>query len=305
MTSAASCRRLVRGPSAGSAANSSGSRPSRCRTNRSGWKKPEGMSIRPREPVTDAVTGVPPTIEQCSEASAPFSQDSTAPVWRSTPSGDSTAFAAIPSGSPSRSCANDTGYTPRSSSAPPPSAGSRSRCAAGKGPASPKSACTVRTSPIAPSSTSAFSRRTSGLQYIHIASIRKRSCSRASVTSSSASRRFSVNGFSHSTFRPAVRHSPAAARCAVCGVATYTTSTSGSAASDSQSPYARSTPNRSANASADSRRREATATMSASGRSTRSAANAAAIPPVARIPHRTLSPAIPPSLICASTVCTS
>ena len=35
--------------------------------------------------------------------------------------------------------------------------------------------------------------------------------------------------------------------------------------------------------------REATATTSASGRSTRSAVNAAAIPPVARIPHRTRS----------------
>ena len=38
--------------------------------------------------------------------------------------------------------------------------------------------------------------------------------------------------------------------------------------------------------------RDATATTSASGRSTRSAVNAAAIPPVARTPHRTFSPAI-------------
>jgi hypothetical protein len=68
---------------------------------------------------------------------------------------------------------------------------------------------------------------------------------------------------------------------------------SSSRASDSQSPYARPIPNRSANAWAESWLRDATATISASGRSTRSAANAAAIPPVARIPHRTLCSAIP------------
>ncbi len=45
------------------------------------------------------------------------------PVFRSTPSGDSSASACTRSGSPSSSCANATGYTPRSSSArrrPPP-----------------------------------------------------------------------------------------------------------------------------------------------------------------------------------------
>lgn len=95
-----------------------------------------------------------------------------------------------------------------------------------------------------------------------------------------------------------VRHSPAAARCAACGVATYTTSMSASSARAPQSPYARSIPNRSANTFAEASDREATATTSASGRSTRSAVNAAAIPPVARIPQRTLCSVIPapPSL---------
>ncbi|CAM5292501.1 hypothetical protein SVIOM342S_05725 [Streptomyces violaceorubidus] len=120
--------------------------------------------------------------------------------------------------------------------------------------------------------------------------MRKTPCSRARATSSPASRAFSVNGFSHSTFRPASRHRPAAVRCAECGVATYTTSTSSSRASASQPPYARGIPNRSANAFADASVREATATTSASGRSTRSAVNLAAIPPVARIPQRTFCP---------------
>lgn len=74
------------------------------------------------------------------------------------------------------------------------------------------------------------------MQYVHMPSIRKAPRSFASATSSSASRTFSVNAFSHSTFRPASRHRPAAARCAACGVATYTTSTSASSASDAQSP---------------------------------------------------------------------
>lgn len=120
-----------------------------------------------------------------------------------------------------------------------------------------------------------------------MASIRNRPRSRASATSSSASRTFSVNAFSHSTFRPASRHIPAATRCAACGVATYTTSTSVSSASARQSPYALGIPNRSAKVFAEASLREATATTSASGRSTRSAVKAAAIPPVARIPHRT------------------
>lgn len=125
-----------------------------------------------------------------------------------------------------------------------------------------------------------------------MASIRKLPRAFASATSSPASRAFSVNAFSHSTLRPASRHSPAATRCAECGVATYTTSMSPSSASAFQSPYARGIPKRSANASADSWLREATATTSASGRSTRSAVNAAAIPPVARTPTARFVPSL-------------
>lgn len=127
-----------------------------------------------------------------------------------------------------------------------------------------------------------------GLQYIHMASIRKRPRSRARATSSSASAALSVNAFSHSTAFPAARQSPAAARCAECGVATYTTSTSSSAASEAQSPYARGMSNRSANALAEASLREATATTSASGIRSRSAVNNDAIPPVASTPQRTV-----------------
>lgn len=69
-----------------------------------------------------------------------------------------------------------------------------------------------------------------------MASIRKRPRSRASATSSSASRLLSVNAFSHSTCFPARSASEAAAWCAECGVATYTTSTSSSATSSAQLP---------------------------------------------------------------------
>ncbi|MFZ4143137.1 hypothetical protein ACOZDZ_20725 [Streptomyces griseoincarnatus] len=56
-------------------------------------------------------------------------------------------------------------------------------------------------------------------------------------------------------------------------------------------------PNRSAKVFADSTERDATATTSASGMSTRSAVNVAAMPPVARIPQRTFCSVIRPTLI--------
>ncbi len=141
---------------------------------------------------------------------------------------------------------------------------------------------------MAPSAISAVSRLTTGLQYVHIASIRKRPRSRASATSSSASRELSVNAFSHSTCFPAFRQSAAASRCAECGVATYTTSTSSSAASSAQLPYALGIPNRSAKALAEVSVREATATTSVPGTPCRSAVKVAAIPPVASTPQRTV-----------------
>ena len=75
--------------------------------------------------------------------------------------------------------------------------GSRARRAGG-------AACRTR-----PSRSRARSSRTTGWQAIHIASIRKRSCSPASRTISSASAVSRVSGFSQSTCLPASKHSRA------------------------------------------------------------------------------------------------
>src|SRR5439155_482826 len=85
--------------------------------------------------------------------------------------------------------------------------------------------------------------------------------------------------------RPARRHVIVAAWCPECGVATYTTSTSGSSASACQPRYARGTANSVANRSAASWLREPTATTSASGISFRSCAKWRAMVPVDKIPH--------------------
>ena len=71
------------------------------------------------------------------------------------------------------------------------------------------------------------------MKRVHIASIRNSPRPRARLTTASASRRFMANGFSHSTGLPASSASKAFCACMVCGVATYTMSTSGIATSAS------------------------------------------------------------------------
>lgn len=80
----------------------------------------------------------------------------------------------------------------------------------GNGPATPKSARTLRTVPIAPSPMSCTARRISGFTRIHMASMRKTPAARAVSTTSVLVARSRVNGFSSSTGLPAVRQVRAA-----------------------------------------------------------------------------------------------
>ena len=88
-------------------------------------------------------------------------------------------------------------------------------------------------SPRTPSASSRRSSRMCGRKRAHIASMRNRPDERASATSSSASPASIVNGFSTSAGLPARSASSVSSWCIGCGVATYTTSTSGSATSAS------------------------------------------------------------------------
>ena len=129
-----------------------------------------------------------------------------------------------------------------------------------------------------------------GLQAIHMASIRNRSAAAAAATIASASARLRVSGFSHSTCLPASKAIRAFSRWKACGVATYTTSTSGSATSASYDAWPRTaSPYSRANASAASCEREPTAAISAPGTSRRLSAKLRAMRPVARMPQRVVS----------------
>ncbi len=106
-----------------------------------------------------------------------------------------------------------------SSSTPPPRAGSRSRSVGGRSTRNPMPACSERGVPNRPAAKPSRTARMRGWQAIHMASIRKRSCSRDSRTISSASAVLSVSGFSQSTCLPASKASRAPSRCIECGVA--------------------------------------------------------------------------------------
>ena len=86
--------------------------------------------------------------------------------------------------------------------------------------ATPRSACTERTSPIAPSATSSRSATTAGWNRVHIASMTKTPVSRARSTTSAAPAAVAVNAFSTSSALPARRAARAMAWCCGCGVAT-------------------------------------------------------------------------------------
>ena len=96
----------------------------------------------------------------CRYAAPPSVQPSTSAVRASMLRSVSSAVACTPAGDPKTRCASCTGYTPRSRSAPPPRAGSKSRCVAraAAGTEIEKSASTTRGRPIAPSSSSSASR---------------------------------------------------------------------------------------------------------------------------------------------------
>ena len=110
-----------------------------------------------------------------------------------------------------------------------PAPGRAAGPSAARRPRKPRSACTWRGVAERPGREQlAGAGGPPGGRRIHMASIRNRSCSRASATRSSASAALRVSGFSHSTGLPASRASRACSRCRACGEATYTTSTSGS-----------------------------------------------------------------------------
>jgi hypothetical protein len=84
----------------------------------------------------------------------------------------------------------------------------------------PRSACTLRTSPIAPSATSSRTATTAGWKRVHIASMTKPPVCRARSTTSAAPAVVAVNAFSTSSALPARRAAIAIAWCWGCGVAT-------------------------------------------------------------------------------------
>ena len=108
----------------------------------------------------------------------------------------------------------------------------------------------------------------------------------AVASTSSASRRLRVNAFSTSTGLPARSASRACSWCSLCGLATYTASTSGSATRSAYDPWARSTPWRLANSCARSSEREPTATTRERVPSCTASAKMLAMPPGASTPQR-------------------
>ncbi len=84
----------------------------------------------------------------------------------------------------------------------------------------PKSADTVRTSPIAPAASSSRMRTVCGRKRVHIASMQKTPAARAAPATSAASSPLIVNGFSTSTCLPAAIAASAFCACSGCGVAT-------------------------------------------------------------------------------------
>ena len=83
----------------------------------------------------------------------------------------------------------------------------------------PRSTCTDRTSPTAPSATSSRIRAIAGWKRVHIASIANTPVSSASAAISRVAPGVTVNAFSTSTALPARRAASATARCCGCGVA--------------------------------------------------------------------------------------
>ena len=88
---------------------------------------------------------------------------------------------------------------PRSSSAPPPRAGSKRRCPGSSGRRNPKSASTTSGSPMWPSPTTSTRERYAGRKRLQIASIRNRLRLRAASIIAAACRGLSAKGFSHRT----------------------------------------------------------------------------------------------------------
>ncbi|MCY1239966.1 hypothetical protein D9M72_527910 [compost metagenome] len=108
---------------------------------------------------------------------------------------------------------------PRSSSAPPPSAGSFSRWAGSWGRLWLWLATTFRTSPMVPSWMMARRRIMCGRNRVHMASSATSPLDSARSAMSCASRAFMVNGFSTSTCLPAFNASSVFAWWKGCGVA--------------------------------------------------------------------------------------
>ena len=210
--------------------------PGRCppgsRSPRCGWWNGAGTSIRPRSVAIEAVRGDQDGHRRGQRG------DGAAVVAQADGEVEVDAGVGQRRGRRDRRTAR-RGTGARRSAGRSPCRAARRRPGPGRA-AGPSGACRRRSrgrpgpggrSPSAPEPSSCWSRRTIGLQRIHIASIRKRSLSRASATRCSASAALRVSDFSQSTALPASRASSTCSRCRACGVATYTTSTSGSSTS--------------------------------------------------------------------------
>src|SRR3954466_11464919 len=105
------------------------------RNTRSPLGPQNGLSVSTRAslPLIVASEGVPASRLVLSRAWAPLVDDRTSAACSSTPVDASVPAAMMPAGAPSAKDAHDTVYTPRSSSAPPASAGFHSRLDGSKG----------------------------------------------------------------------------------------------------------------------------------------------------------------------------
>jgi len=122
--------------------------------NEPGVKNGGSTSTRARVPTTAARLGCPATSELASSECPPCSCVISTEVCPSTPVPVGVLTAVTDVGGPRNMQANDIGYTPRSSSAPPPSSADSSREPGSWGKRVPKSAVTASNSPSAPSATS-------------------------------------------------------------------------------------------------------------------------------------------------------
>ena len=210
---------------------------------------------------------------------------STALTWPSTPVSVSAPAATMVSGGPRKSWANDTAYTPRSSSAPPASSGAKRRWRASNANHCPWSALSDTTSPIRPSPSTRWSASTWGRKRVHIASMANTPAAAAASSTSRASASLRVKPSPQARACP--RRWPAArGRDARSGAWPRKPPPPQDPPPAPRSSRARRAPRARRRSRRPLRSRDPTATTSPLVPSRTAAANFAAIPPAPRIPQR-------------------